>query len=77
MAKTGKKLREEALKSQGIMSPIDSGADGVQPTDGKVSELDTYTNDFANVYLAQHEGLQEHKSLEGGRIQRLWVLSFL
>ena len=33
---TGKKLREEALKNQSIMSkPIDDSADGVQPTDGK------------------------------------------
>lgn len=64
---TGKKLREEALKNKGIMSPTDGDADGVQPTDGKDTELDTYTNDFANVYLTQHEGLQEHKSLEGGK----------
>jgi hypothetical protein len=35
---TGKKLREEALKGKGIMAPADGGADGVQPTDGKVSE---------------------------------------
>ena len=32
---TGKKLREEALKNKGIMSPTDGDADGVQPTDGK------------------------------------------
>lgn len=37
---TGKKLREEALKNKGIMSPTDGDADGVQPTDGKDFEFE-------------------------------------
>lgn len=40
---TGKKIREEILKSEGIMSkPDDTNADGVQPTDGKVFEVPEY-----------------------------------
>jgi len=60
---TDKESIDEAVSS--VIA--DSVADGVQPTDGKDTELNTYTNDFANVYLTQHEGLQEHKSLEGGK----------
>ena len=60
---TGKKLREEALKNQSIMSKPDDGADGVQPTDGKVwlsSQLDTI--------LETEGGFQNDKEDDGNYV---------
>lgn len=62
---TGKKLREEALKSQGIMSPIDSVADGVQPTDGK--ELLDFIGEGEGTYDSANRGTINGK-IQGAEI---------
>ena len=59
----GKQIREETIKTEGLMSPTDSGADGVQPTDGKVwlsSQLDTI--------LETEGGFQNDKEDDGNYV---------
>jgi hypothetical protein len=52
---TGKKLREEALKNQSIMSkPSDDSADGVQPTRGK--ELLDFIGEGEGTYDSANRG---------------------
>jgi GH24 family phage-related lysozyme (muramidase) len=51
-----------APSGKGLMSPrLDSK--GETPP----SELKTYTTEFSEVYLKEHEGLKSHESLEGGK----------
>lgn len=53
---------EQAAKGEGLMSRrLDSK--GETP----VTDFQKYTTEYAETYLAQHEGLKPHKSLEGGK----------
>jgi GH24 family phage-related lysozyme (muramidase) len=63
---TGKKLREEALKNQSIMSkPSDDSADGVQPTDGK---------DFDQTVMSFVEENEGRKNIPYKDTKGLWTV---
>ena len=55
--------QEAATTGEGLMSQPSDSKDSAIPK----TELSRYTDDFAEVYLKEHEGLKSHKSLEGGK----------
>ena len=72
----------DARSNEMLDKPMSTAREDVIPNRGLMqrrvndSDLKTYTENFAEVYLKKHEGITSHKSLEGGKDTEAFGVKF-